>query len=588
MQRITQFGVVFLFLASVVGFGITTQVDLRILDLQYLVLRHWIPRPSSGQPVLIGIDEATTRAFSEPIALWHRHLDSFLRAMTLAKPAIVGIDLALPDRGYEKEYPATDSVLEKGLAEARQAFPIVLALTVDTGGHARTVYSPFANAVGPDGLGYALFPTDGDNKIRRFDERLGNGGQTIRTFTGQLARALHAAPRPGYIDYSRGDKFAYLPLQEVLAWQTAGDTARLERAFRNKPVLLGVVLPYTDRHVAPVPLAAWETDGNEVPGLLLHAQALANILDHGLLEPVPNAIVIVGSGAALGIGFLPASIGAFIVAVFGVALAAVLFATWLITQGWVLPLGPILLSAVLAVGLRIALDTRKKLRERRQLRESFAGYVSPVVMEEILAGRIPPNLGGVKKYVCVMFSDIRGYTARGERMSPEEVIRFLNRYFEHVIDLIHARGGTVVSLMGDGVMAVFGAPKSLDNPCQEAFEAGRDILRHVAQLNAQPEVKGEVPIEIGIGLNVGEALVGHVGSAARHEYSAIGDVTNVAARLQALSSERGYRMLISKAVADRVDGVKGLVSLGPVALKGHSAVEVFGYDERMGAAIVAA
>jgi len=588
MQRITQFGVVFLFLASVAGFGITTQVDLRILDLQFSALRRWFPRLLSAQPVVIGIDEATTRAFSEPIALWHRHLGGFLHAMTLAKPAVVGIDLVLPDRGYESAFPGTDSVLTKGLAEARQAFPIVLALTVDAGGHARTVYSPFVHAVGPDGMGYALFPTDGDSEIRRFDERLGTKGQTIRTFTGQLARALHAAPRPGYIDYSRGDKFAYLPLQEVLAWQTAGDTARLEQVFRNKPVLLGVVLPFTDRHVAPVPLAAWETDGNEVPGLLLNAQALANILDHGLLEPVPNAIVIVGSVAALGIGFLPVSIGAFIVAVFGVALAAVLFATWLITQGWVFPLGPILLSALLAVGLRIALDTRKKLRERRQLRKSFAGYVSPVVMEEILAGHIPPNLGGVKKYVCVMFSDIRGYTARGERMSPEEVIGFLNRYFEHVIDLIHARGGTVVSLMGDGVMAVFGAPKSLDNPCQEAFEAGRDILRHVVQLNAQPEVKGEVPIEIGIGLNVGEALVGHVGSAARHEYSAIGDVTNVAARLQGLSAERGYRMLVSKAVADRLDGVEGLVSLGPVALKGHSAVEVFGYDERMGGAIVAA
>ena len=131
MQRITQFGLVLLFLASVAGFGITTQVDLRILDLQFSALRRWFPRPSSAQPVVIGIDEATTRAFSEPITLWHRHLGGFLHAMALARPAVVGIDLVLPDRGYESAFPSTDSVLTKGLAEGRQAFPIVLALTVD-------------------------------------------------------------------------------------------------------------------------------------------------------------------------------------------------------------------------------------------------------------------------------------------------------------------------------------------------------------------------------------------------------------------------------------------------------------------------
>lgn len=191
-------------------------------------------------------------------------------------------------------------------------------------------------------------------------------------------------------------------------------------------------------------------------------------------------------------------------------------------------------------------------------------------MDEILAGRIRPDDAGVRRFVCVMFSDIRGYTARGEQMRPEEVIGFLNRYFEQAVPLIHERGGTVVSIMGDGMMALFGSPKPLDNPCRAGFETARAMLAHAAGLG----------IDIGIGLNAGEALVGHVGASARHEYSAIGDVTNVASRLQGLTKEAGYRLLVSRAVVERMGAAEALAALGALQVRGHSPVEAFGYDKR--------
>jgi class 3 adenylate cyclase len=245
----------------------------------------------------------------------------------------------------------------------------------------------------------------------------------------------------------------------------------------------------------------------------------------------------------------------------------------------VLPAVAPALTAVLALGGRNGYDTLLKLRERRRLRASFGGYVSPSVMEEILAGRIRPELGGVNQYVCVLFSDIRGYTTRSEGMTPEQVIRFLNRYFERTVALIHGRGGVVVSFMGDGVMAVFGAPKPLDNPCRDAFEAARSMLAYVAELNGEFRAEGVLPIEIGIGLHAGEAVVGHVGSSARHDYTAIGDVTNVASRLESLTKEAGYRVVASSVVAERLGAQEGLDFLGPMAIKGHSPVEVHGYDK---------
>jgi adenylate cyclase len=176
-----------------------------------------------------------------------------------------------------------------------------------------------------------------------------------------------------------------------------------------------------------------------------------------------------------------------------------------------------------------------------------------------------------------MFADIRGYTTRTQDMRPEEVIRFLNRYFERVVALVHARGGTVVSIMGDGVMIAFGTPKPLENPCREAFATALEMLAFVVELNASLAAEGAAPIDIGIGLNAGEALCGHVGARERHEYSAIGDVTNVASRLQSLTKEQGYRVLVSAAVAEFLQR-SDLAPLGAVPVKGHSPVELFGYS----------
>jgi adenylate cyclase len=177
-----------------------------------------------------------------------------------------------------------------------------------------------------------------------------------------------------------------------------------------------------------------------------------------------------------------------------------------------------------------------------------------------------------------MFSDIRGYTARSEAMNPADLLAFLNRYFDGVVSIVHRHGGTVVCFLGDGVMVVFGAPQRLDNACEAGTRAARAMLDNLAEVNRGLRAEGLAPIDIGIGLHAGEAVIGNIGGRQRHEYAAIGDVTNVAARLESSTKEAGYRMVISGEVAGRLASRAGFVALGPLALKGHTPVEAYGFD----------
>ena len=148
----------------------------------------------------------------------------------------------------------------------------------------------------------------------------------------------------------------------------------------------------------------------------------------------------------------------------------------------------------------------------------------------------------------MLFADIRGFTARSETIAPEATVRLLNRYFTEVTESIHGAGGTLDKFIGDGVMAFFGAPQSIANPCAPACAAARDMLARVVRLNGELAAQGEAPIAIGVGLHAGDAVVGNMGSAARHNYTAIGDAVNVASRLEGLTKDVGYPLVVSAAV----------------------------------------
>ena len=552
----------------------TQRLDLKLLDLQFGVLRALAPPSLAPEVVIVGIDEETLRQFPEPLALWHGHLARFLHAMVLAGPSAVGVDVLLPERSYDAFMPGVDQTLLRAIIQARRALPVVFAITVDSAGRPSGILPSFAAAAGEAGLGYALFPVDGDGVVRRFTEQLVDGESVTPTLTGQMLRRLNARSGGGYIDFTQGEPFGYIPLQRVLAWESSQDLAALKRAFAGKPVMLGFIVPFTDRQLAPAPLMAAEPDSANVPGVALHAQTLRNALGGGLIAQVPAAVSLLLCAAAAALWFVSLRAAYALLLWFALAAALLAASTWLLRSGWLLPVViPIIIASVTLLG-RAGFEA---MRERWRLRSSFSGYVSPQIMEEILAGRLTHGLSGSRVRICLMFSDIRGFTSRSEGDTPEGVINLLNRYFEEMTAAIHGGGGTIDKFMGDGIMAFFGAPKPLENPCKQAFAAACDMLERLAALNRALAAEGVAPITIGVGLHVGDAIVGHVGSRSRHEYTAIGDVVNVASRVEGLSKDAGYPLICTREVVDAVGGDVGFVPLGSKPVKGHTPVEVFGW-----------
>ena len=576
-MRVAIFTVILLIGAALALVPWVEPLDRKILDAQFRFLRAHALRPVENDVVIVGIDDETTRVFREPLTLWHPHLGKFLQAVAKSGAAVVGIDMILPDRSFDAIVPGYDRQLLAGLLTARRTTPLVLSLTVDPSGTTRPIYPAFVAAAGADATGYALLPVDGDGTVRRFDDRIELSGSSVPTLAGQMAARLGRQVGHGLIDYAAGKAFEYVPLHSVLEWYDAGDTAKLENSFRGKAILLGGVFRFEDRLAIPVNLLTWEAQAVNAPGVVVHAQALRNLLNDGLIAPVPRWIapalcLLLAVGWFVAVDFVFAA-GALLAG--GIAVLAT--STWLLARGYYLPPMAPMLVLTIALGARVLYEAHLQLRERRRLRQAFGAYVSPRIMQDILRSDPPPGLGGQRYRLCILFADIRGFTERSERIAPEAAIRLLNRYFSEVTASIHGAGGTLDKFIGDGVMAFFGAPQRLDNPCIPAFRAARDMLERVSRLNAMLAREGEAPISIGIGLHAGDTVVGNMGSEARHNYTAIGDTVNVASRLEALTKDVDWPLVCSATVFDSLDDRAGFVKLGARAIRGHQPVEVYGW-----------
>lgn len=560
--------------------SVGARIDFTLLDTTTNLLRRHFPVALEKDVVVVGIDEASVARNPEPMTLWHRHLGDFLRATAVGKATAVGLDIVLPDRSYNGVLAGSDEALMLGILATKKEIPLVLARTVEASGKQRQLFRKFELVVGAEGTGLALFPRDADHVIRRFDERIGENASVVPTLVGQLGRHLGKAPAPGMIDFSRGPAFTYIPLHAVLDALRAGDGAELARMFAGRPVLLGSVLPSTDAVLQPVNLASWEENADLAPGVLIHAQALRSILNHGLIRDVPAlqlCAVILAASLLWLVTPRPLAAAALLAAL---VLGTLAVSAWLFRQGWQLPLSGIYAAAGAGLLGPLAGDAWRKLKERLILKRSFSGTVSPVVMQEILSGRLAPGLGGERQYVCVLFADIRSFTTLSESLPPEAVITLLNRYFDRVVDQIHLQEGAVVCFMGDGIMAIFGAPKRLRNPCEAALAAAKGMQNEVISLNEILVKEGSAPIEIGVGLHAGEAVIGQVGSSGRHDYTAIGDVTNVASRLEGVTKDVGFQIVCSKEVYEALESNGDLVSVGSQAIKGHTPVQAYGWGPR--------
>ena len=228
--------------------------------------------------------------------------------------------------------------------------------------------------------------------------------------------------------------------------------------------------------------------------------------------------------------------------------------------------------SVVAAQAAAAIDnamTHTQLSQQAVQRAALERFLSPAVVEMVAAHPDEVRLGGVAKEVSVMFADIRGFTGISEKMSPSKVVEILNDYFTRVTDVIFGNDGTLDKYLGDGVMAVFGAPISRDNDARNAVRAAIEIQRLVVQLNLDAADRGWPELKIGIGVNTGTVVAGNIGSPSRLDYTVIGDTVNAAARLMALA--KAGEVLISESTANKLAHKDfHLTALEPLLLRGKT------------------
>jgi adenylate cyclase len=311
----------------------------------------------------------------------------------------------------------------------------------------------------------------------------------------------------------------------------------------------------------------------KMPGVNIHAAVADDILSNRFMHPVPASARIASvflAGVSIGViaTMLPVwwatalSVG--IIAAFG-TIGARLFAVgyWLnVTQPFV--------AASVALFSGVGYQYFVEGREKRKMKKLFGQYVSKDVYDHLVADPSLARLGGTRREMSVLFSDIRGFTTVSERGQPEEIVHTLNEYFTKMVEIVFKHQGTVDKFVGDMVMALFGAP--LDDPehAEHAVEAALDMLAELKRLNQTWKSQGRPELDIGIGVNSGPMIAGNIGSEQIMSYTVIGDAVNLGSRLESLNKQYSTRIIISEATRSKLTGRYELRPLGDVVVKGKT------------------
>ena len=235
------------------------------------------------------------------------------------------------------------------------------------------------------------------------------------------------------------------------------------------------------------------------------------------------------------------------------------------------PVNAVLLKARIGACLE-----KKRLRD--QQKELVRRFATPEVAQDLQRSGFA--LGGKRIHASVLFSDIRGFTPLAESQPPEETIELLNTYYTLMFDAIGGHGGIVSQIAGDGLMAIFGAPIALANHCGAAVAAAREMVELIELFNAEQASAGKAAIRIGVGIASGEMVAGYTGTSERATYTCIGDVVNVAARLEQHTKEAKRTILIDAATHEGLHGAIAAESLGCVDIRGKTRpVDIYSVSE---------
>ena len=533
------------------GTNVFRDLDLRSVDARFSI------RGSEAPPeniVLVKIDDET---FDDLQTRWEDFRPLHTRLIGQLKKdgaKVIVYDVQFTEPGKNE---AEDNQLIEAVGDAGN---VVLATTGLPVFGDNAVVREYRGTVGS-----ANFPTDPADYFRRMRYEI-NGLKTLAVATVERERGKPVKPFPTtWIDY-RGpvDTFESVSFSDALEERMPPDFVK------GKIVVVG---PWasTFHDVHPVSFGDAPMPGPEV-----QANAISTVLRGTPLNSVPgwvNLLLIIGLGLLAPLSGLRFSLRGTLLISLAAAALFLVFTQWSFQQGWIVsfvyPFGTLVLSSVGALGAHYLLAAF----ERERVRDVFSRFVPEAVVEQVLARTDRDlRLGGVSLESTVMFTDLRGFTTFSEALPPARVIECLNVYLSEMTEAIHNHGGTLVSYEGDGIMAVFGAPIEQADHADRAVAASREMLaERLPKFNAYlREQELSDGFKMGIGLNTGMVVSGNVGSERRLEYTAIGDTTNTASRLQGMTKGQSHLLFFADTTRERLQQeVDDLVFIDEFEVRGR-------------------
>ena len=547
--------------------GVLDRAELDTVDARFTVRGA---QPPPRDIVIVAIDDVSFGDLKLRFQNWPRTFHArVLRNLARAGARAVVYDLQFTEESKDVN---DDIALYEAAGVAR---PVIFATTeVDdqggTGvfGHDAQTSRRNLRAIGAR-VGQALLPDDAGGVIRRMAYSL-EGLKALGVVTAETVdhRPLPAPDGPAgeeWIDYA-GPPGTFDTVSFSRVYKGQVPASRL----RGKIVVVGPSAPSLQD------LSPTSVGGGQMPGAEVQANAIATARAGFPLRSAGDAIdvlLIVLLGLVAPLANLRLSSTTALPVVVLVAAAFLVAAQVAFAAGTVLTVvAPMLALGLNAVGA-LAVDYFTETRERRRLRALFCQFVPEAVVDQAVQ-RADALLGGVRLQSTVLFSDLRGFTTYAEHLPVERVIDVLNHYLGEMGEAILDHGGTLVAYMGDGIMAVFGAPIQMDDHADRALRAAREMLgARLPAFNAWLVQEGIAhEFHMGIGLHSGSVMSGNVGSERRMEYTAVGDTTNTAARLEGMTKGTGYQLFVSDATQQLLrDPGSGLVFHGDLAVRGRQA-----------------
>ena len=583
-----------LLLAGASCWGTFDGLDARIYD-RFFLARHflgWDP-PVDERIVIVELDNETFSIVGQPVSRWADDYARVVQDLFEAGASVVGFDILfsphltnLPSDDAEKIYQEIELL---GAISMYKNLVLIDSYRQHQEETLTSIDILHAAAEANHNVGYNNLLTDPDGVVRSlglffYEEE----PRQLRNFVGRvLERAWdrEIALKNGLVSNIVTEN------NQRLRINYPGPPSMAFHREKMSDILEGKKLELLDKICLLGPAYDSSNDLHNTPlnlnlgtlGIEIHASALNTVLTQRyLFNPGPwshflftLAGVLFAFGLALRMPTQSLLFGGLGILGLYLALALLLFSK----AGWLCPIFAPLLAAALSGGLTSLARSRALENSRRYVKSILGRFVSPQVMEELLASPDNLQLGGRRKRITVLFTDINNFTPLCEKKTPEEVIIMLNEFFNEMLEIIFRYDGTVKQFVGDEIMVMYGAPHSVDDHARRAVLTARDMVCRLEELKKQ---KGEKAgfYEVKVGIHSGDVVVGNIGNEKRSEYAAVGDPVNTTARIEGLTKSLGETVLVSeetvKEIGDTLPEIE-FVSKGPQTFKGKAdKMEVFG------------